>query len=128
MNNAGIYAANDNSHTITIQGNLIGTDVTGTVALGNYFGIWLNHGSSGVVSTIGGLAPGARNFISGNTSDGVYISQSTRNSQIQGNFIGTDITGTKPLGNGRNGIQMDAFNVLPPLYNVPSFCRSTLQD
>ncbi|MCU1268378.1 MAG: Na-Ca exchanger/integrin-beta4 [Acidobacteria bacterium] len=104
QNNAGIYVASSGSSGATIQGNLIGTDVTGTIALGNFFGIWLNFGGN---STIGGLAPGARNVISGNRSDGVRLSGQTSNNQIQGNLIGTDITGTKPLGNALNGIHIN---------------------
>ncbi|HEV8428910.1 MAG TPA: SBBP repeat-containing protein [Pyrinomonadaceae bacterium] len=81
-----------------IQGNLIGTDVTGVNKIPN---------SSGIQATaqnvlIGGLTPGARNVISGNQGDGVYI-RGTGN-KVQGNFIGTDITGTLPLGNFGNGV------------------------
>lgn len=111
LSNAGIFVQYGSSSAVTIQGNLIGTDVTGTTALGNSFGIWVNHGSSSAATTIGGAAPGARNVISGNRSDGLFISGSTRNSQIQGNLVGTDSSGTKPLGNAGNGIQIDAFAV-----------------
>ncbi len=106
-NNAGLFVQSATSAGSTIQGNLIGTDVTGTVALGNYFGIWLNSGAS-LGHTIGGAVPNARNVISGNRSHGMLISGDSRNSQIQGNLIGTDITGTKPLGNAGEGIQIEA--------------------
>jgi hypothetical protein len=95
-NNAGLFVQSATSAGSVIQGNLIGTDVTGTVALGNYFGIWLNFGGS-LGHTIGGTVPNARNVISGNRAHGILISGDTRNSQIQGNLIGTDITGLKPL-------------------------------
>jgi titin len=88
-----------------IQGNLVGTDVTGTIALGN--------GSDGVDSavlidagasnnTIGGTAAGTGNVVSGNYFNGVRIRDSSNN-VIQGNFIGTDVTGTQPLGNAASG-------------------------
>lgn len=108
LNNAGIFISPGTSTGATIQGNLIGTDVTGTVAIGNHFGIWLNYGSGGN-STIGGTVDGARNVISGNRSDGVLISGNSRNNQLHGNFVGTDITGTQPLGNSGDGVQIDPF-------------------
>jgi titin len=50
---------------------------------------------------IGGTGVGARNIISGNAEYGVEIrgSSATRN-LVQGNFIGTDVTGTARSGNG----------------------------
>jgi hypothetical protein len=110
LNNAGIFIQSGTSTGPVIQGNLIGTDVTGTVALGNHFGIWLNFGTQGN-GTIGGAVAGARNVISGNRSDGVFISGNSRNNQLHGNFIGTDISGTQPLGNVANGVRIDAFAV-----------------
>ena len=81
----------------TVQGNLIGTDVTGTKAIQNEKGI-----DSRVPNTlVGGLTPGARNIISGNVF-GILIGGT--GSKVQGNFIGTDITGTLPLGNINNGV------------------------
>jgi hypothetical protein len=88
-----------------VEGNRIGTDASGTQALGNTFGVELFSGS--VLSTIGGTAPGAGNVISGNQQDGVGI-YSTSN-LLEGNFIGTDASGTAPLGNQGNGIAIRAF-------------------
>jgi CSLREA domain-containing protein len=85
-----------------VQGNFIGTDVTGTVDLGNAgTGVYLNATAA---NTIGGTAPGAGNLISGNNSHGVEIITGLGGSQVQGNFIGTDITGTVDLGNAGNGV------------------------
>ena len=81
----------------TIQGNLIGTDVTGTKTLGNISGIL----AGGANLLIGGLTPASRNIISGN-STGVAIAG--EGSKLQGNFIGTDITGTLALGNSFDGV------------------------
>jgi len=81
----------------TIQGNLIGTDVTGTKKISNSDGI-----QAGVPNTlIGGPTPAARNVISGNLH-GVVIGG--QGSKLQGNFIGTDITGTVALGNTFDGV------------------------
>jgi len=85
----------------TIQGNLIGTDSTGAHALGNASGITVNEGAHNL---IGGTTPAARNIVSGNFSDGIDIGQGATSTSIQGNYIGLDVTGTKKLGNGVNGI------------------------
>lgn len=81
-----------------VQGNLIGTDVNGAIALGN--------DASGVCicdspnNAIGGTKAEARNVISGNAT-GVRISGSNSvGNQILGNLIGTAINGTVALGNG----------------------------
>jgi hypothetical protein len=92
-------------HNAVVQGNLIGVNVTGTAALGNVNGI----GISNTHNLIGGTPAGARNIIAGNTGDGVAISggaapSPAANNLIQGNFIGTDISGTLDLGNGGNGV------------------------
>ena len=81
----------------TIQGNLIGTDGTGTKRIPNGVGV----GAFATNILIGGLTPGARNVISGNDGDGVFV---RGNSKVQGNYIGTDITGILALGNNGNGV------------------------
>ena len=77
-----------------VQGNLIGTDVTGTKRMPNGTGITAN--STNIF--IGGLTQAARNIISGNDSIGVELSGN--GSKLQGNYIGTDITGTLAVENG----------------------------
>jgi len=86
-----------------VQGNFIGLDVTGTVALGNSAdGVSI---SSAPNTTLGGATAGAANIISGNSSDGVAISSTTATGNlVQGNRIGTDVTGTLDLGNTANGV------------------------
>lgn len=88
-----------------IQGNFIGTDVTGTFALPN--------GVHGVVAgnnahnnLIGGAAPEARNIISGNPVVGVALGNASSGNKIQGNYIGTNATGTMPLANGFMGVNV----------------------
>src|SRR5262249_46257095 len=81
---------------VVIQGNLIGTDVTGTKRLGNAnWGVVIGGALN---TTLGGTGSGARNIISGNPI-GVECAGSI-GMMIQGNYIGTDITGTQALGNG----------------------------
>ncbi len=77
-----------------ILGNYIGLGADGLTIVANHDGITLNYGSQ---NQIGGSSPGARNVISGNTS-GFYANQGGSN-VIQGNFIGTDASGTLPRPN-----------------------------
>src|SRR6185436_7345128 len=67
--NSGIRV---NSQQAVIQGNLIGTNFSGTSAIGNGTGIFASVFGTPLEVIIGGTAPGARNVISGNTGDGVY--------------------------------------------------------
>jgi hypothetical protein len=86
---------------ITVQGNLIGTDITGTVDLGNSgVGVII---SSGSLHAVGGASTGARNIISGNDAGGVFINDGGQ-SLIQGNLIGTDVSGTVAIPNNGDGV------------------------
>jgi murein DD-endopeptidase MepM/ murein hydrolase activator NlpD len=92
--------------TNTVQGNYIGTDVTGTAAVPNLYGVFITNASNNI---IGGTTPGARNLISGNKDEGVRISGSgATGNQVQGNYIGTDVTGAVALGNGDNGVWIES--------------------
>ena len=85
-----------------IQGNFIGTDATGTVALGNSFNGFRIFGGNN--NTLGGTLAGARNVISGNGSIGVVFVGSADSNLVQGNFIGTDATGNLDRGNTFEGV------------------------
>jgi hypothetical protein len=85
-----------------VQGNYIGTDVTGSVALGNAAaGVGLITANN----MVGGTTQQARNVISGNGREGVYIA--AIGNFVQGNFIGTNAAGTATLGNALEGVKMD---------------------
>ena len=74
------------------------------MALGNQLGVYL----SSPTNTIGGTAAGAGNLISGNTNYGVWLNgASATDDTIEGNLIGTDVTGTMAVANG-NGVELDA--------------------
>ena len=89
-----------------IQGNLIGLTAAGTAALSNARdGIAI---SSGTGNLIGGTVAGARNVISGNLQNGVeFVQLSDTGNQVMGNYIGTDVTGTQPVGNNLAGISIE---------------------
>jgi titin len=80
---------------VSLRGNFIGTDKTGTQALKNH--------DQGVVvggqqSTIGGSVAGYGNLISGNGLEGVLVTGIQN--VVQGNYIGTTVTGNAKLPNG----------------------------
>ena len=111
----GITVSDANTNGNTIQGNLIGTDPTGTSAIGNgfadlnpmhtflYAGVAIFGAPQNTI--IGGAASGAGNLISGNGAQGVYISDSgSTGTVVQGNNIGLNVSGSAALGNGFSGI------------------------
>jgi parallel beta-helix repeat protein len=82
-----------------LEGNLIGTDESGTIAIPNQQqGVFLNNAQN---TTIGGPSSGARNIISGNLQDGVMVFGSgSTGDVVQGNYVGVSAQGTSALGNG----------------------------
>ena len=70
--NLGIGVLGTNALVVTdtvIQGNYVGTDVTGTVAIGNHQpGIGIIGGAAN--TTVGGTAANAGNLVSGNAGGG----------------------------------------------------------
>lgn len=103
-------------------GNFLGTDRTGTLPLGNGGGIILGSGSNN--NAIGGLQAGAGNLISGNWWSGVFISDpETTGNTVQGNYIGTDATGTTTTG--PSGLPPEMFKVTPVEGTCPTYVAGT---
>lgn len=94
----GASAANNK-----VQGNYIGTDATGTSAVGNYDGVIISNAGTG--NTIGGTAAGAGNVISGNWHEGLWV-HNTSGAVIQGNYIGVNSVGNVAIPNGIDGIRL----------------------
>jgi CSLREA domain-containing protein len=90
------------SSNSTIKGNYIGTDSSGSTAIGNTGG-GINVDSSTNV-TIGGSTAGAGNVISGNDHAGILFQTNSDAATVQGNRIGTSATGSTDLGNSAHGI------------------------
>ena len=108
--NYGILLSGATASGNTIRGNRIGTNAAGTAALPNGIqGISVRSGAN--ANTIGGTIPPARNLVSGNTQDGIFIADpGSDNNVVQGNFIGTDVTGTAAIANGFTGILTTSSN------------------
>ena len=90
-----------------VTGNLIGTALGGVDALANTFtGIGIANGASN--NTIGGTTNDDTNVISGNGTSGVSISDSgTTGNLVEGNFIGTNSSGTVAIANGQQGVLIE---------------------
>ncbi len=90
-----------------VQGNFIGTDITGTLALGNN-GSGVSAGDDVLV---GGTVPEARNIISANGAFGsgnvsLGSNFSSTGATVRGNYIGTDVSGTRALSGTTPGIRI----------------------
>ena len=101
---AGVIIQSNETMGNVVQGNYIGTDVSGTASLGNaVVGVVIHTEATNNI--IGGDTPGARNLISGNGIAGVWIEDvGTSKNRVLGNYIGTDVSGTAGLGNLLYGI------------------------
>jgi hypothetical protein len=130
----GLYTDSANNVILTVQGlamhgfiaNLFGAPIAGTSqlrAFGNYFCTNMDGSAaapgasngSGISTNatpafIGGDLASQRNLISGCGTSAIDIRSPT---QVRGNLIGTDATGSIAIPNGLNGIliQSDAANV-----------------
>src|SRR5258706_2267057 len=93
----------DTNGNDVIQGNYVGTDVTGTLAKAN--------GGNGVQiidaphNVIGGTTSSARNIISGKTGEGGRIDGALATGNVvQGNYIGTKFSRSAAIGKNANGV------------------------
>lgn len=101
-----------------VQGNFIGTDVSGKLAVPNATGVVIPGGANNLV---GGSFPGAGNLISGNLGAGISFLHALGffinpndippvDNIVQGNLIGTDVSGSKALPNGEDGVFFQNIN------------------
>ena len=87
-----------------VEGNFIGTDPSGTVALGNATnGVAMFFASN---NRVGGASLAARNLISGNDFDGVLIDPASDNNKVLSNLIGTKKDGVTALRNFGDGVDI----------------------
>ena len=100
----GVLVAGTGATGNKIQGNYVGTNAAGSAKIGNVlYGVEISQPNN----TVGGTVSAARNVISGNLKSGVvlYLATATGN-KVQGNYIGTDATGKRDLGNSLRGVDV----------------------
>jgi CSLREA domain-containing protein len=102
-NDDGVNIFGQSATNNVVIGNYIGTDVTGTLALGNGDdGVKIEDSTN---NRVGGTTAAERNVIAHSLRNGVILKgATTSNNLIQGNTIGTDVTGTLDLGNRLHGV------------------------
>ncbi len=102
----GVHITYEAAHHNTVSGCYIGVDIAGAMALGNGFsGVILYNGAK--KNVIGGRTPAERNVISGNGWSGVEIQAWQADSNLViGNYIGTDATGSRDIGNFYYGVSI----------------------
>ncbi len=99
----GVLLSDAGTTANVVSGDDIGTDSAGLHAVPNLYGVTLVGGASG--NTIGGTSLASRDIISGNTGRGVVLSgPGTSGNAVSGDYIGTDVAGARPLGNGLDGV------------------------
>jgi hypothetical protein len=100
----GVLINSGNAKGNQIQGNYIGTNAAGTGRLGNgWYGVEISQPEN----VVGGTVAGARNVISASGYAGIALYLvSGANNRVEGNYIGTDYTGTKDLGNIGAGVDI----------------------
>lgn len=109
-----------NATNVKIQGNFIGTNAAGTARVSTSgFGIRHNVGDN---LMIGGPNAADRNLLAGGQAGGAIIgfSPASSGTLIQGNFIGSDITGTTGFGGVGNPVGLDNVNNAQVLNNLIS--------
>ena len=100
---SGILLTSDSGGTV-IDMNYIGTNPAGMEAVPN--------GAGGIVidetsALIGGTSASSGNVISGNTGNGILISNGPAGLTIKNNYLGIAADGVADLGNTANGIRLN---------------------
>ncbi len=104
---SGIAISGAGASNNVVQGNFLGTDATGLLAVSNRFNGISIIDSPG--NLIGGATAALANVISGNLENGVFISGATASAnRLEGNVIGVNSAGSAALANGVDGVQISA--------------------
>ena len=102
-NERGIFILGSDANQNHIVLNYIGVNASGTAALGNDEGVHIQSSSDNFIG---------QNIISGNKSTGITILETVSgpasSNYVYGNFIGSDAAGTTAIGNGWDGVMVEA--------------------
>ncbi|APW36294.1 hypothetical protein RD110_02935 [Rhodoferax koreense] len=102
----GIQIFGEASDNNVLKGNWIGVGADGATVLGSGGdGIYIEDGPDNTV--IGGPGAGEGNWIAGVSHVGIELDGASSGTLVQGNRIGTDLTGTANWGVQQNGILVE---------------------
>lgn len=100
--NVGSADCDEISENIVISGNFLGLNPDGAMQTGlSFFHLSIRRAAA----TVGGATPASRNVIAGGDANGIFLSQGSTGTMVDGNLIGTDPSATQPRSDG-NGIQV----------------------
>ena len=105
-----------------VLGNLIGVAANGTTRIGNGEGMWIEDAPGTIV---GGAAVGAGNVIGANNSGIIISGTNATGTVVQGNHIGTDVSGAADVGGAFYGILFH-FTDSTPLFPIGIPSNSTI--
>lgn len=98
---------------VTIASNLIGVDANNAKPLANGTGIVADARSAGSGPSVGTTLMVTGNIISGNTNDGLSLSDMA--ATLQRNYIGSNAAHTGGLGNGSDGVLLGTGQSVDPI-------------
>ena len=103
---SGITISGAGASNNVVEGNVIGVNTSGTVAIPNTsHGIRIVNASNNRIGSL--TEAGGRNIISGNGGSGVTLSQAgATGSLLAGNYIGVAANGSSALGNTGSGVSL----------------------
>lgn len=91
---SGVRINHANTKGNLVQNNLVGLTPNGSDSLYTYVaGIDVQWGANETI--VGGYEDHAGNVVTGNTNYGIDLSHSSKNNRIVGNYLGTDVTGSR---------------------------------
>ena len=100
-----------------IEGNQFGLGPDGHIVADGTGTSTLRNGGSDILllredNVVGGATPAARNVVSGALLWGVQAANGSHDSVIEGNYIGTDSSGSSSVPNGAGGVFVASANVV----------------
>ena len=98
----GVWISDGGTSDNVVEGDFIGTDKDGVLALPNATGVYIQNDAG--ANTIGGTTAGARDVIAGNSGDGVHIVSGAGDNVVEGDYIGIGVDDVPGLGNGESGV------------------------